>query len=217
MISGTLSHALLSHHALLSALTRTSSHTRTALLTPRRSHSNPAPIRSRAKLRSTPHRKRNNSNPASIRSCLDPHFDPLHSDPLQSTPIRISTHTPIHSDPVRSTSIHSDPSSDSVDAHGEFSEHVSHSDLIFLRSIFSFSGFDVFPFLADNPISPIHKSSLPFSLRPTVMLRNYFFFFFIYKFSVNMTVKCGINLLYFFLSLVDCGIFISLIMSIGCS
>ena len=28
--------------------------------------------------------------------------------------------------------------------------------------------------------------------------------------------KCGINLLYFFLSLVDCGIFISLIMSIAC-
>ena len=32
-----------------------------------------------------------------------------------------------------------------------------------------------------------------------------------------MTVKCGINLLYFFLDLVDCGIFTSLIMSIGCS
>ena len=107
-----------------------------------------------AKLRSTPHR----------RSSNDQSSDPLHtgnetsSDPLQaldenrSDPLR-STHDPSsdplqaldenRSDPLRSAH---DPSFDSVDAHGEFSFSVSHSDpLIFLQSTF---------------ISPVHSFSI---------------------------------------------------------
>ena len=56
-------------------------------------HSNPAPIHSRAKLRSTPHRKRNK-----LRSTPSEFRPTLRSTPLRSTPIRI----PTHSDPLRS-------------------------------------------------------------------------------------------------------------------
>ena len=84
-----------------------------------------------------------------LRSAHDPSsthstkIAPIHSDPLTIQARRTrrkslrSTHDPLQaldenrSDPLRSAH---DPSSDSVDAHDEFSFSVSHSDLIFLRS-----------------------------------------------------------------------------------
>ena len=124
-----LSHALLSAHAstqpsspkLRSAHASTqprslklrSAHASTQPLEP-----SSDPLTSEAPIHSTPETKQlepssdplePSSDPltseAPNRSRLDPHSDPLHSDLLRSTPIRILTHTPIHSDPVRSTPI----------------------------------------------------------------------------------------------------------------
>ena len=132
------------------------------------------PIRSRldaAKLRSTPIRSRskldaldeNHSDPlrSKLRSAHDPSSNPLHtgnetsSDPLQEFRKSLQS-TPIQA-PIQSTL--------TVSFLNTFLTPISFfSDPpLFLRST-------VFPFLADNLISPIHKSSLPFSLRPTVML-----------------------------------------------
>ena len=80
--------------------------------------------------------------PLSKLDCSDPHTEPngtIHTDAPRSK-----------LDVVVATKHLNDPSSDPVDAHDEFSFSVSHSDpLIFLRST-------LFPFLADNLISPIH-------------------------------------------------------------
>ena len=118
-----------------------------------------------AKLRSTPHRRTSNdpssdplqaldetsSNPLDETSS-DPQtsFDPLHaldessSDPLhaQNDPSFDLVDAPICTNALDAH----DPSSDSVDAHSEFSFSVSHSDLlIFLRSTL---------------ISPVHSFSI---------------------------------------------------------
>ena len=118
------SDPLTPRHALLSALTRTRTSSRSAPIRSRLDAAkiSEAPIRSRldaatrTQLRSTPHRKRNNSNPAPIHSNPAPirsraklrsahasTHTPIHSTPIHSDPN--STHTPIHYDPVRSTPI----------------------------------------------------------------------------------------------------------------
>ena len=94
----------------------------------------------RKSLRSTPIRSRSKLD-ALDENHSDPSSDPLtiqapirSQSKLQSTPHR--KRNKLRSTPriPKIAPIHSDPSSDSVNAHGEFSEHVSHSDLIFLRS-----------------------------------------------------------------------------------
>ena len=92
----------------------------------------------------------------------------------------------------------------------------------------SFLRSTLFPFLADHPHfsdPPSHHFSSHSDLYSSDPHSHYFLWCFfiiiiiiiIYNFSWTMTVNCGIILFYFFLDLVDCGIFISLIMSIGCS
>ena len=138
-------------------------------------------------------------------SSTQPSSDPLRSahDSTQpsSDPLR-SAHDPSSTHSTKIAPIHSDPLTIQAPIHSKHSTKIApiHSDPLTIQapiqstlmvsflfsfltpiSLFSdppsFLRSTVFPFLADNPISPIHKSSLQFSLRPTVMLVHYYYFF----------------------------------------